>query len=57
MWSHAGIAQINFIFVEEFTSLNGMTLFELSRRPPAIIRVCQAINKFIDKVYPSCHFI
>ena len=37
-------------------SLSGMTLFELSRRPPTIITVCHAIILYCildDNVYPE----
>ena len=41
---HADIAQLFYItFVEEFMSLNGMTLFELSRGRPKIIKVRHAV--------------
>ena len=37
------IAQIFLFIIEKFMSLNGMTLFELSRGRPKTIKVCHAI--------------
>ena len=43
-------------YVEKFMSLSGMTLFELSRRPPTIVTVCHVVILYCildNNIYPE----